>query len=101
MPKIRDYQPTAAQMFTLNRCKAVDELAKIAGFDDEAFAHTEFNLIPFFEAIVEECAKVAEAQAQNYTGENNEGAGCHSAANAIRTFSRNIGNYEEKKFITR
>lgn len=43
--------------------------------DYEHFAHL----------IAEECAKVAEQQARVYTGENNEAAGCHGAATAIRT----------------
>jgi hypothetical protein len=50
--------------------------------------------MPFFELVVEECAKVAELQSRNFTGENNEAIGCNAAANAIRTFGKKIGNYE-------
>lgn len=38
----------------------------------------------FAELIVEECVRLAEEHSRVYTGENNEGAGCYGAANAIR-----------------
>lgn len=94
MPKIKY---TEEQLFTKNRFEAIDSMAKNAGFDDDAFAYTEFSLIPFFELIIEECAKVAEAQANVYTGENNEAAGCRGAANSIRTFGKLIGNYKREE----
>lgn len=80
------------QVYLRNRVAAIDALAKKAGFDDDAFAHTEFSLIPFFESIIEECAQIAEAQARVYTGENNEGKGCLASADAIRAYGKMIGN---------
>lgn len=88
----KDYVPIQEQIEAMNRWKAVDELAKKAGFDNDALAYTEFSLMPFFELIVEECAKVAEDQAKIYTGEYREGDGCQSAAAAIRVYGKNIGN---------
>jgi hypothetical protein len=92
MIKKKEYVPSPEQQITINKLRAIDKLARDSGFDDDAFAHTEFSLIPFFESIVEECAKVAEMQSRNYTGENNEGIGCRDSATAIRTFGKNIGN---------
>lgn len=79
------------QQINKKRWEALDKIARDAGFDDDAFAYTEFSLKPFFEAIVEECAKQAELQARTYSGENNESAGCHSAAAAIRNFGKTLG----------
>lgn len=90
--KIDELSPE--QIFSANRYAAVTELAIQAGFDSDSFAYTEFCLMPFFELVVEECAKVAELQSRNFTGENNEAIGCNAAANAIRTFGKKIGNYE-------
>lgn len=90
--KIDELSPE--QVFSAKRFAAVDMLARKAGFDDHAIAYTEFSLMPFFELVVEECAKVAELQTRNFTGENNEGIGCSAAANAIRTFGKRIGNHE-------
>ena len=79
-------------MEAINKWKAIDALAKKAGFTDEDLSQTEFVLMPFFELIVEECAKVAENQGRVYTGEHRESDGCHGAANAIRTYAKRIGN---------
>lgn len=91
-PYRKDYIPIPEQIEAISRWKAIDALAKKAGFTTDALAHTEFSLLVLFELIAEECAKVAEAQARVYTGENNESAGCHGAANAIRTFAKTFGN---------
>lgn len=91
-PRLKKDTQSPEQVSRANKFAAVEALARQAGFDDDAFAHTEFSLMPFFELIVEECAKQAELQARNYTGENNEGAGCYGAANAIRVFGERIGN---------
>ena len=79
------------QAVNKQRWEILDKLAREAGFNQEALDSTEFSLRPFFEAIVEECAQVAELQANVYSGEGNEGAGCHGAANAIRNFGKTIG----------
>lgn len=83
---------SSEQIYMSNRIRVIDSIAREAGFDEDAFAATEFSLIPFFELVVEYCAQVAENHAKVYTGEKNEGAGCHGAANAIRNFSKTIGN---------
>ena len=88
-PEIK--QRMAEQEFNKKRWEALDKIARESGFDDDALAYTEFSLMPFFEAIVEECAKRAELQATTFDGSKNEGAGCHSAANAIRHFGKTIG----------
>lgn len=85
-------EQTEEQVFLKNRYDALEYIAREVGFDDDAFAHTEFSLMPFFELIVEECAKIAEMQARSYTGENAEGRGCHDSAEAIRSFGKNFGN---------
>jgi len=72
----------------MTRADMITTLAIKAGFDADAFAYTEFSLENFFDLIVEECARVAEEQSRTFTGENNEGAGCYSAANAIRTYGK-------------
>lgn len=64
--------------------KWVYELARKAGFDDDAFAYTEPCLLPFFNLIVEECAKIAEKQAILHNNTLNEATKCHSTAFAIR-----------------
>lgn len=92
MPRIRPYIPTAEQEFLKRKFEAVEILAKSAGFDETIFAHTEFCLLPFFELIVEECAKISEIQGRNYSGEYSESKGCFNSANAIRTFGKIIGN---------
>ncbi len=78
------------QEFNKKRWAALDKIAKAAGFDEDALAHTEFSLMPFFEAIVEECAKQAELQSRVYS-DGDAGTGCYAAANAIRTFGKNLG----------
>lgn len=77
------------------RWAELDELAKEAGFDEMALHETEFCLMPFFERIVEECAKIAELQGRNYSGENKEMDGCNAAARAIRLFGKTIDNKNE------
>jgi len=87
------------QIFSKNRYEAVENLAREAGFDDDAFAYTEFFLMSFFEIVVEHCAKVAEEHAVNYSGDGNESRGCKDAALAIRNFGKMVGNYEERKSV--
>ncbi len=62
--------------------KNFDEIAK------EARLHPEY-IRPFFDMVVENCAKIAEEQARVYDGSKNEGAGCNAAAHAIRLFGKN------------
>jgi hypothetical protein len=60
-------------------------------FDDivtHAKLHPEY-IRPFFDMVVENCARIAEAQANTFDGSKNEGAGCKSAAFAIRLFGKN------------
>lgn len=61
--------------------KNFDEIAKDAGL------HAEY-IRPFFDMVVENCAKIAEEQSRVYDGSNNEGAGCSAAASAIRLFGK-------------
>lgn len=61
--------------------KNFDEIAKAARL------HPEY-IRPFFDMVVENCAKIAEEQARVYDGSKNEGAGCNAAANAIRLFGK-------------
>lgn len=75
-----------------NRWAALDKLATKAGFDSAALEATEACLMTFFNEIVEECAKVAERQANVYTGEHKEFNGCKDSALAIRAFGKNFGN---------
>jgi hypothetical protein len=72
---------TKEQLYSRRRFEALDELAKKAGFDGESFAYTEFCLMPLFEIIVEECAKVVEDE-----------TGCKHSAESIRNFAKTIGN---------
>jgi hypothetical protein len=86
-PKLSDEQEYRA-----HRWAALEVIAKKAGFDDDALVATEFCLMDFFDAIVEHCAVVAEQQGRNYSGENNEMAGCSASANAVRTYGKKFGN---------
>jgi len=95
MPKIKEYVPPEDWVLNKNRWEALDKMLRQAGFSDDALAHTEFSIMPFFEMVVEECARRAELQARVYSGENNEGAGCHAAAHAIRHFGKMLGNLDE------
>lgn len=61
--------------------KNFDEIVKAA------MLHPEY-IKPFFDMVVENCAKIAEEQARVYDGSNNEGAGCRAAAGAIRNFGK-------------
>lgn len=78
----------------------VEDIATEAGFDEEAFACTEFSLMPFFKLIVERCAVLAEQQAVCYTGEHKESVGCHAAAAAIRQFGQGLVR-KEKTYIVK
>ena len=69
------------QEFQRKKFAAVDQLARECGFDDDAFAYTEFCLMPFFERVVEECAKVVEQK-----------TGCRHSAEAVQNYSKMIGN---------
>lgn len=91
-PRKKMDQQNPDQLESAKKFRAVEELARKAGFDDDALAYTEFCLMPFFELVVEECAKVAEEQSRNYTGEYKEGDGCHGSAIAIRAYAKRIGN---------
>lgn len=61
--------------------KNFDEIVK------EARLHPGY-IRPFFDMVVENCAKIADEQAGVYDGSNKEGAGCHAAASAIRLFGK-------------
>lgn len=95
-PRRKIDEQTIEQIESGKRFKTIDDLARRAGFDEDALAYTEFCLMPFFELIVEECAKIAEKQSSAYTGEFNESAGCYGAANAIRNFGKKIGNLSDE-----
>ena len=95
-PRLKKDMKSSDQLERANKYKAVEELAKSAGFDDDAFAHTEFCLMPFFDLIVNKCAEIAEKQSYTYTGENKESTGCLNAANAIRVFGEKIGNIDNE-----
>lgn len=91
MPRLKKYTPTPEQIFATNRWEELFRLAREAGFDDDALACTEFSLMPFFELIVEQCAKVAEEQSRVYS-DGNQGKGAMDAAFAIRNYGKVIGN---------
>lgn len=61
--------------------KNFEEIALVARL------HPEY-IRPFFDMVVENCAKIAEEQARVYDGSKNEGAGCNAAAAAIRLFGK-------------
>lgn len=61
--------------------KNFNEIVKVAGL------HPEY-IRPFFDMVVENCAQLAEEQSGVFDGSRNEGAGCFSAANAIRLFGK-------------
>lgn len=52
-----------------------------------AMLHPEY-IRPFFDMVVENCAKIAEEQGRVYDGSNKESAGCNAAAAAIRLFGK-------------
>ena len=56
----------------------------LAGARTDMYTLTSADLEDFYQAIVKECAQIAEDQSRVYTGEKNEAAGCYSAASAIR-----------------
>jgi hypothetical protein len=93
MPRLKKDEQTPEQIASLNRYHRLYKLAEEAGFDDDAFVYTEFCLMPFFELVVEQCAKIAEKQSRVYTGEHNEGKGATDASIAIRAFGKGI-SYE-------
>lgn len=61
--------------------KNFDEIVKVARL------HPEY-IRPFFDMVVENCAKIAEEQSRVYDGSKNEGVGCNAAASAIRLFGK-------------
>jgi hypothetical protein len=61
--------------------KNFDEIVKVA------MLHPEY-IRPFFDMVVENCAKIAEEQAYVYPGDNKEHVGCRDSANAIRLFGK-------------
>lgn len=73
------------------RWNALDEKARQAGFDEMALHETEFCLMDFFEAIVEECATIVETQGRTHSDGNGASA-CFEAARAIRSYGANLGN---------
>lgn len=83
-------EQTPEQDALAKKYKALDELARRAGFDDDALAHTEFSLLPFFELIVEECANVAALHSRTYS-DGDAGSGSIGAANAVRAYGMNLG----------
>ena len=93
MPKPRDIKrQSEEQKYLARKIKAIDELAKECGFDDDAILNAEFGLYPFFDKLVEKCAKLAEESSKNFCGMANEEAGCKAAASSIRHFGKTIGN---------
>ena len=92
--RAKDDRLTPNQMYMKNKWDALIKIADTAGFTTDAIDAAEFCLMNLFDDIVEECAKVAEEQARVYSGESNEGAGCHRAANAIRSYGKRLGNNE-------
>lgn len=97
MPKIRENQNTPEQEFSRRRYEAVESIARDAGFDDEAIAYTEFCLMPFFEAVVEYCAREAELAARSKST-TEDAAGISAAAAAVRAFGKMTGNYPTQKY---
>lgn len=83
-------EQTPEQEALAKKYKALDDLARRAGFDDDALAHTEFSLLPFFELIIEEAAKAAELHSRSYS-DGDAGTGCYGAANAVRAYGKNLG----------
>jgi len=61
--------------------KNFDEIVKAA------MLHPEY-IRPFFDMVVENCAKLAEEQENVFDGANKEGVGCRRAASAIRLFGK-------------
>lgn len=58
---------------------------------DEIVQYTKLHpeyIRPFFDMVVENCARIAEEQSQVYDGSKNEGAGCMASASAIRRFGK-------------
>lgn len=88
MPVIKENPEQAKRR---KRWEALDQLARDAGFDDDAFANTEFSLMPFFELIVEECARIAETQGRTHSDAAGASA-CNNAAKAIRSYGAMLGN---------
>lgn len=83
-------EQTPEQIELAKKFAALHILAWQAGFDDDALAHTEFSLLPFFELIVEECAKAAEQHARTYS-DGDAGVGSIGAGHAVRAFGKNLG----------
>lgn len=88
MPVIREDQD---QIRRRKRWEALDALAREAGFDEMALHETEFCLMSFFDKIIEECAKIAEAQGRTHSNGDGPSA-CYNAARAIRNYGATLGN---------
>lgn len=97
--RLKKDEKSPDQIRQANRHNALDIIARKAGFDDDAFAHTEFSLMNLFDLIVEECAVAAELSARNYSGDGNESTGSIGAAAAVRAYGKNLGNTVEPKYI--
>ena len=92
----KDDRLTPNQVYMKNKWDALIKIADGAGFTNDAIEAAELCLMNLFDEIVEECAKVAEDQARVYSGEANEGAGCHRAASAIRDYGKRLGNESDR-----
>jgi hypothetical protein len=90
MPKIRPYQPSPEQTFQTNKWNAVDELARKAGFDEDAFANTEFSRMPFFELIVDECIRRIENKIPG--GPEEDWPILNNVIETLENYKKNIGN---------
>ena len=68
----------------------INDIAKTAGLaldnlkDEEEIYICYGEIRAFYNAVVEECAHVAEQQGRTYTGENLQSDGARSAAFAVR-----------------
>jgi len=83
-------EQTTEQEALAKKYKALYELARKAGFDDDALAYTEFSLLPFFELVIEQAAVAAEQHSRSYS-DGDAGTGCYGAANAVRAYGKNLG----------
>lgn len=81
---------TLEQDALAKRYKALDDLARQAGFDDDALAHTEFCLLPFFDLVIEQAAIAAEQHSRSYS-DGDAGTGCYGAAAAVRAYGKFLG----------
>jgi hypothetical protein len=71
-----------------NKKDIVKSIAEKSGFImDDYHQVASRKLNTFAELLINECADIVEEQARVYTGENNEGAGCHRASTVLRKFN--------------